>query len=240
MDERAITEARRQIVARKRYLRMIYQEWYERIIDKLPACDGRVLEIGAGAGFFRSIFPEAIASEVFLCGGIHAVLDARSLPFSAASLRAIVMTDVLHHIPDVERFLEEACRVLKSGGRILMIEPWVTTWSTFIYGTLHPEPFRPDAREWQFESTGPLTDANGALPWIVFHRDAQRFKQQYPELEVALIDPFMPFRYLLSGGVSMRALVPTWTFGWTKSLETALRRQMDRLAMFAFIQVNRR
>jgi hypothetical protein len=44
--------------------------------------------------------PRLITSEVFNCPGIQVVLDGQALPIAAGSLRAIVMTDVLHHIPD--------------------------------------------------------------------------------------------------------------------------------------------
>jgi len=45
---------------------------------------------------------------------------------SDGSLRAIVMTDVLHHIPNVESFFAEAARCVRPGGVIVMIEPWLT------------------------------------------------------------------------------------------------------------------
>jgi SAM-dependent methyltransferase len=234
------TDLRREIVLGKPFLRSIYLEWYRMLLDALPAIDGQVLELGSGAGFFQQLLPEAITSEVFACGGIKAVLDARRMPFPDASLRAIVMTDVMHHIPDVERFLAEARRTLKPGGRLLMVEPWVSAWSTFVYTRFHPEPFRPDAPDWSFPPSGPLSGANGAIPWIVFRRDLERFRRLFPELELAAVEPFMPLRYLLSGGVSMRALAPGWSFGLAKALEAILLPWRDRLAMFAFIQLNRR
>ena len=49
----------------------------------------------------------------------------------------------------------------------------------------------------------------------------------------------MPLRYLLSGGVSMRSLMPGWSFGPWKAFERLLSPWMSYLAMFAFIQVDR-
>ena len=40
--------------------------------------------------------------------------------------------------------------------------------SRVIYGALHHEPFRPDAADWKISGKGPLSAANGALPWILF------------------------------------------------------------------------
>jgi hypothetical protein len=155
------------------------------------------------------------------------------------------MTDVMHHIPDARAFLSEARRVLQSGGKILMIEPWVSGWSRLIYGSLHHEPFRPDAEEWSFSSlvpgagsrTGPLSVANGALPWIVFARDRAKFEREFPQLAIETVRPFMPFRYIVSGGVGMRSLMPGFSHGAWRAIEKVFG---ERLAMFAFIAVRRR
>ena len=45
----------------------------------------------------------------------------------------------------------------------------------------------------------------------------------------------MPLRYLLSGGVSMRSLMPGWTFGLWRALEHGLQMFMNQIAMFAYI-----
>ena len=62
--------------------------------------------------------PDAIQSEVFLCRNVNLVADARRLPFPDGGLKAIVMTDVFHHIPNAEEFLREAVRCLRPEGRI--------------------------------------------------------------------------------------------------------------------------
>jgi SAM-dependent methyltransferase len=239
IDDPRTTKIRRQIVLGKPFLHRIYIEWYDKLIANLPKVSGRILELGSGAGFFRERLPELITSDVFLCEGIDSTVDARCLPFEDSSLRSIVMTDVMHHIPDVERFLAEASRALRSGGRLLMIEPWVSAWSKLIYGHLHSEPFIPNASNWGFPSTGPLSGANGAIPWIVFRRDSDRFGRLFPKLRVSAIEPFMPFRYLVSGGVSLRSLAPGWSFVLWREFERLLTPAMPLLAMFAFIRVDR-
>jgi hypothetical protein len=49
----------------------------------------------------------------------------------------------------------------------------------------------------------------------------------------------MPFRYLLSGGVSMRSLMPGWMFGFWRGLEATLGPWHHHLAMFARIVLQR-
>ncbi|HZD77651.1 MAG TPA: methyltransferase domain-containing protein [Acidobacteriaceae bacterium] len=165
--------------------------------------------------------------------------DGRNLPFASGDLRGIVMTDVLHHIPDVAAFFREATRCLRPGGVVVMVEPWVSPWSRLIYTHLHHEPFEPEVDRWDFPAKGPLSDANGALPWILFERDRSRFEEEFSHLSIQEIRPMMPFRYLVSGGVSMRALMPGYTTSVWKMIERICEPQMKRLAMFALISLRR-
>ena len=89
-----------------------------------------------------------------------------------------------------------------------MLEPWVTPWSRFVYRWLHHEPFHPDMKDWEFQSSGPISSANGALPWIVFQHDREKFVCEFPEWHIREIYLNTPIRYLISGGVSMRSLMP--------------------------------
>jgi len=236
VDDPRTTLLRREIIRRKPFLRQIYREWYGRLGAGM-APGSRFLELGSGAGFFKEVVPQLITSELFSVPGVDQIVDARHLPFSRDELDGIVMTDVLHHIPDVARFFQEASRCVKPDGRVLMIEPWNTRWSSWVYRRLHSEPFEPDG-DWTIPSTGPLSGANGALPWILFERDRKRFEREFPEWSIESIDLLMPFSYLLSGGVSLRAFVPGWTYRpirWTES-----RLNQSRWAMFALIKLRKR
>jgi SAM-dependent methyltransferase len=240
LDDPATTHLRRQIIASKPFLRAIYDEWYSQLAAALPPGEGSVLELGSGAGYCVQFIPGLITSEIFPCPGVRMVTNAAQLPFAANTLRAIVMTNVLHHLPDVRAFFREATRCLKSGGKILMIEPWITPWSRFVYKRFHHEPLDPDAPDWTFPSSGPLSGANGALPWILLHRDREKFNREFPQLSVEQISPFLPFRYLVSGGVGMRSLMPGFMHGPWAGLERSLQPQMNRLGMFAFLALEKR
>jgi len=235
VDDPRTTELRRYIVQKNNFLRRIYREWYADIAEALPTNGRPVLELGSGAGFLSHVIPGVITSEIFHCSGVDVVLSGLELPFADGALRGIVMTDVLHHLPRPRRFFVEAARCVCPGGVIVMNEPWVTGWSCLIWGRFHHEPFEPLAKEWEFSPTGPLSGANSALPWIIFERDRATFEREFPQWRIHKIKLSMPFRYLLSGGVSRRSLMPGWTFGLWRQLENSLQRWMKQLAMFGLI-----
>ena len=239
LDDSHLTILRRRILSQKKFLREIYKEWYRFIMENLPRSSGGVLELGSGAGFLREYLPHVITSDVLNLTDLSVVLDACDMPFQSDSLSAIVMIDVLHHVPQPRRFFHEATRCVRRNGRIIMIEPWVTPWSRFVYRRLHHEPFDPESHDWEFPITGPLSGANGAIPWMLFNRDYERFKMEYPQWRLHTIKLDMPFSYLISGGVSLRSLAPGVAYKVTRWMEKCFDQFMDKLAMFAYITLKK-
>jgi hypothetical protein len=235
IDDAGTTELRKGIIRKNRFLWRIYDEWYRMVAASLPEGERPVVEFGSGAGFLSEYVPRLITTEVFHCRGTHAVADAGRMPFSKGSLRGIAMVDVLHHIPNVRTFFAEAQRCLCRGGVLAMVEPWNSPWSSLVYRNMHHEPFRPEAADWSFPSAGPLSGANGALPWIVFQRDRTVFECGFPALKIEQVRPFMPFRYMISGGVSMRQLMPEFLFPFWTGVEKCLHPGRNLFGMFALI-----
>jgi SAM-dependent methyltransferase len=236
-DDPRTTEMRRDIILGKPFLRRLYEEWYgvmrESLRDTPP---GKRLEIGSGAGFIKQVIPEVITSDVLPLAGSDMTFSAECLPFADGELSAILMIDVLHHLPDPAQFFREAERVLRPGGKIIMIEPAMSAWGRLIYTRLHHEPVDL-AGDWRLPPGGPLSMANSALPWIIFNRDRQRFDREFPTLRVRRLRLHTPLRYLFSGGVSLRALAPAWSFGGFRLLEKWLRPLAGVFSMFQTIEV---
>jgi len=235
IDDPRIADVWRQMVYKKPFLRRIYQDWYEIIAAALPDGSGKVLEIGSGASLIKSFIPETITSEVLGQAKVDIILDGHKLPLKEGSLRCLILVDVLHHMNDPASFFMEATRCVRSGGAIVMIEPWVTAWSRLIWEKLHHEPFLPTSAQWEYPLANPLSGANTALPWILFARDRIRFESYFPQWQIKTVQPMMPFRYLLSGGVSYRSLMPAWSYSLWKKLEDALGFSMKKIGMFAEI-----
>ncbi len=241
LDDASTTVLHRDILNRKPFLRRIYQDYYEQMQAAFPNNpDGRnVLEIGSGAGFIKEVLPESITSDLIVMDGLDVTASALQLPFADQSLDGIVMINVLHHLPDVEAFFRESRRCLKPGAKIVMIEPANTLWSRFVYTYLHHEPFDPKGG-WTFPPGGRLTDANVALPWIVFKRDRDRFAKEFPEFEINRLKVHSPFIYLLSGGFTMKALVPAFSYGFFKFLGRLISPLNGCLGMFMTVEILRK
>ncbi|HNF48139.1 MAG TPA: class I SAM-dependent methyltransferase [Chitinophagales bacterium] len=232
----------REIVLSKPFLKRIHSDWYNEFknYSKSIAIQGDVVEIGSGGGFLKDVYPEVKTSDIIKLPVCDMQFSATEMPFENQSLKGIFMLNVLHHIPDNEAFFKEAERTLASGGFIYMIEPATTWFSKIIYKNFHHEPFDETVKEWKFASKGPLSDANGALPYIIFNRDAELFSKKFPELEIAKITFHTPVKYLLSGGLSKPALLPYFMYGAVGFAEMILSPLASKLALFQTIIVRRK
>jgi SAM-dependent methyltransferase len=213
----------RGLIESKPPVKETYLEWYGRLNADAAtvAADGRLLELGSGASFLKELNPEVITSDIDE-GIAERVIDARQLPFDDSSLRAIFITHVFHHIPQVERFLAEAERTLVPGGVISMIEVSHTPFGRFFFSNFHAEPYVDDARDWDFAQSHAMMDSNQALSWIVFSRDRLEFERRFPTLEVESVHLLPWLGYLLSGGAVGKNLTPSFMVPIVRFMEKVL------------------
>ena len=63
--------------------------------------------------------------------------DCRQLPFADRSKDVLIVQGGLHHLPtlpdDLENTFSEMQRVLRKGGRVLFVEPWLTPFLKFVH-----------------------------------------------------------------------------------------------------------
>ena len=231
----------RAIIKRKPFLIKTYKNFYHQLLTKITTIppDGKIVELGSGASFLKEYNPRIITSDVLPYDGVVMVFSALDMPFEDNSLSAILMVDVLHHIKDSRQFFREASRCLKNGGKIVVIEPANTCWSSFIYKNFHHEPFNPRGY-WGFEEGGPLSGANMAIPWIIFYRDRELFSTEFPQLVVRDLKNHNPLRYLISGGLSMRQLLPSYLYNLVEFTEWLLSPLNNYLGMFLTIEIEKR
>lgn len=228
----------RSILEKKEALKKIYIEIYHKYNDCIKNCpQGKVLEIGSGGGFLKEIYPNIITSDVIPYPNIDIKMDATKLEFPDNSLSCICMFNVLHHIPNSPNFFREANRCLMPGGRIFMVEPYAGLISSIIFRYLHHEGFDRNVKNWEFESKGPVSDANNALPSIIFERDIEKFRQTFPQLAVLRFEPNMPFRYWLTGGLKKWSLLPGWAYEFSCWIDKMVTKISPRLGSFVDIEL---
>lgn len=239
-DPGRATEIRARILAKP-----ALNAWYRQMYAKYTACvarcppSGGILELGSGVGFAAEVVPRLITSDILAYAGLDLVLDARRLPFVTGALRAILMCNVFHHIPDVGAFLAECERVLRPGGRVLLVDEHPGVIGAPILRYLHHEPYLPDAG-WAFSPTGPLSGANGALCWIVFQRDRAEFEHRFPGLSIERYQPHTPLRYWLAGGLKRWTLLPPALYGAATALDRGLAAAWPDTGSFVDVELVRR
>ena len=241
LDDPARASEIKKTIQEKSLLKSFYLDMYRRYAHCIARCPptGAAVEIGSGCGFAKQIIPQIVTSDLISYPGIDCVINATKLPFRDLSLRAILMLNVFHHIPDVAAFLSEAERCLAPKGRLLIIDQHSGMISKHIYRHLHFEPYDRITPDWSFKSEGPLSGANGALPWIVFQRDHDRFARRYPSLELLSYRPHSPLKYWLSGGLRKISLVPPWMLWLVSKLDENLALKCPDLGSFVDIEIKK-
>jgi len=240
LDSPERTIYHRDIILNKKFLKKLYYQWYAELTKELPHLPKKpIIELGSGGGFLKEIHPEVICTDILELPSNDMTISALDMPFENQSIGGIFMIDTLHHIPDMDGFLKEADRTLDHGGKIIMIEPVNSMFGRFIYKNFHHEPFDVEGG-WTIPSAGPLSGANGALPWIVFERDAKLFKEKFPNFEIETIQYRNPLLYLISGGVSFKQLLPNFLYQTVSAFDYVLPKIFKQFSMFQLIVVTRK
>ncbi len=226
----------RRIWKQKPVLRRIYQEEFfsRQLAQRKPG--GISIEVGGGPGFFKATLPEVISTDLIFCPWLDVIADAQRLPFREGSVSNVFGLDMLHHLAAPMAFLKEAERVLAPGGRLILIEPWVTPISLLIYRYLHQEDCNLSADPFadaNLEQTAAKKafDGNQAIPYLLFGpKNRAKTMALVPQLAIATMEQFCLFAYLLSFGFKPLSLLPEFLYPGVARLERATRPLWRRIA----------
>jgi len=234
-------EAQRRAWESNPTLRVLYGRWYRRIRAELPARElGPWVEIGSGPGFAATFIPELELTDIVKAPWHHRCVSAEKLPFADASLGALVLLDVLHHLSAPARFFQEAVRVLRPAGRIVMCEPYISPVSWLVYRLFHQESVdmrvRPLA-EHGARDKDPF-ESNQAIPTLLCRPDGQReLAWLFPELKLVRFERLAGLSYPATGGFSRPPRLPARLWRTLLGLEDRLPAAVFRLIGFRLLAV---
>jgi SAM-dependent methyltransferase len=219
MSDQEIVRQHRTIWAARPELRAVYHEWFAQLLRCVEGLHP-IVEIGAGPGFFQEYCPQLISTDVVPTPYVDVVCDAGSLPFQSGSVGALVIVDVLHHLLQPLEFLAEAGRILHPGGRLAMIEPWITVPSYLLYRYFHHEEcsLAVDVRR-PFGDLGKRAfDGNATIPFKLL----KQFEPGTSTLRLLQAEPFLALPYLATLGFQRARPIPHTLIGMARVCERFL------------------
>jgi len=212
VDAAHAIEAHRRMIEAKPLLRRHYVRWYRECLPAYEATKnmpGLVVEIGSGGGFLDQFIPELVKTDVVPTANCERVLDAMHMDFEDGEVKNLFLIGAFHHIPVPTKFLQEAQRCLRVGGRLVMIEPTNNPFQRFLAKHLdHYEHYDDKIPEWIDTTWTRMSGANLSLAWVIFFRDRDRFAREFPTLRLKRVRYHTFLSYILSGGMSYRSFLP--------------------------------
>jgi SAM-dependent methyltransferase len=235
-------------------LRTLYGEWYRRVAEALPpAALGPRIELGSGPGFAREFIPGLELTDLVAASWHDRSASAEEIPAADGTVGALVLFDVLHHLPSPRRFFEEAVRVLRPAGRIVLCEPLMSPLSYPVYKFMHEEPvdMTVDPLAMNTSATPPVGsvagqgagdvrdpfDSNQAIPTILFAWRRAAFARAFPALVVTAVERLAGLSYPASGGFSRPPLLPAVLWNAVHGIERRLPAVVFRLIGFRLLVV---
>jgi SAM-dependent methyltransferase len=163
-------EAAKQLEKTYRSKDVVAQRSY--IIRQLSLAQGeRVLDIGCGPGFLCESIAEVVGHNgavagidispdlIALCNRrrsaawlSYSVGDATQVEHADASFDVAVCMQVAEYVPDVDRIVAEAFRVLKPGGRTLFV---ATDWDGVVWHSKDPDRMKRVLKSWEAHCAHP-------------------------------------------------------------------------------------
>ena len=141
---------------------LTYLSWLYGIIQTELNSNQNILEIGAGAGISEDFLKnmDILKTDILSWedNSVIGNIDAEKLPFNNGQFSNIIAIDVIHHTNSPNRVINECLRVLAPGGKLIIVEPYVSVFSYVIYKMFHHE-----NTSWKIKIESPSRRVNEAF-----------------------------------------------------------------------------
>ena len=212
----------------KPLLKTLYADFYRLIakhLSNLP--ESKIVELGSGLGNIHDVIPSCIRTDLFPNPWIDQVENAYQLSFADEAVSDLILTDVFHHLKYPGTALQEFSRVLRRGGRVIMLEPCMSALGLLVYGVLHEEPIAVTKRiEWE----APRSWSPEQIDYYAAQGNAsrvfvgKRFRDKLTDWNMVKTQRLSAIAYAASGGFSKPQLYPTSALPLLRKLENILDR----------------
>lgn len=224
--------------------KFLLRNWYEKIYDFISRNlkTGLVtIEIGSGSSFLYKSLEKLIKTNILFIPDNDIVFSAYDMPLRDNSTDNLILISVFHHLGDPKKFLEEAIRILKPNGRILISDPFISKLSYGLWHFLHPEGC--DMSRIGFDKKtrdNPLLDANSANATLIFTDKHSNHGFNFSRCRIIKIVYHTIFHYWLAGGYNLPPLLPRLSLGIINLAEKLLSPFSRFLASFIFVVIEKK
>ncbi len=217
----------RGIFKEKKLLKLIYGDYFKIIKKNLSSKNKtKTLEIGS-SGFIKETIPFCTTSNlqkeknnklIDICENVYNLKQKKNF------LSNIIMVDIFHHLKFPRLALNNMHKVLRKGGRIIMIEPAMGIIPRVIYKFFHHEPngFNIKIKWDDLPKKIPKKNsyfAAQSITWRAFHNKELDLRKDF---KVKKVHCFSDFAYLGSGGFSYKSFYPFSFFYYIKIIDKIL------------------
>lgn len=208
-------------------LRSYFSFLYKIVNQELEKFDS-ILEVGAGAAISEIFLEQRIVRTDILPFNDFDVMghcSMENLPFKESQFDAVLAFDSIHHSEKPSKSILELLRVTREGGKIILVEPFVSPLSYLPYKMLHHED-----TSWDFREKGSIELSSRNLNPAMGDQGVSRFiinqlsnwrSTNFPKLTVS-ITYLSPFSFFATGGVSSPLKTPKIFVNFLIQVETLI------------------
>lgn len=202
--------------------------WMNKFIDQ----DSTGIEVGSGIASSKDF----IVAKSFLTTDFNESswldvknVDALNMPFEDSSKNFIIASNMLHHLAHPTDFLNEASRVLKPNGILIIQDVHTSIFMRLILKLMHHEGYNELINVFDKDlvcnDPSDLWSANCSIPKLLFEKE--NFEKNFSSWKIIHDKKVEFFTFLNSGGVTAKTFYIKMPFSMLKLIHA-----LDKILIF--------